>query len=143
MQYPVDDLAVVPPPATPPVTHRQERLLAATSQKRSPDRRLFPDCWGMAGGLLEPGETLLDTLVQEAEQDAGWRLRRIRRLIGIAIWTGGGGTRHEADYLVEVGGGLDHPVLEWSKHTAYECSDRRTFLALRRTEPLANTSSTT
>jgi 8-oxo-dGTP pyrophosphatase MutT (NUDIX family) len=85
MQYPVDDLAVVPPPATLPFTHRQERFLAATSQKRSPDRHLFPDCWGMADGLVEPGGTLLDTLVQEAELDTGWRLRRVRCLIGIAI----------------------------------------------------------
>ncbi|MFD7014623.1 hypothetical protein [Streptomyces sp. NPDC059928] len=43
-------------------------------------------------------------------------------LLGITTWTGddGNGTRHEADYLVEVDGDLDHPALEWSKHTTYD-----------------------
>ncbi|WP_399933141.1 NTP pyrophosphohydrolase [Streptomyces kanamyceticus] len=51
----------------------------------------------------------------------GRHLRRVRRHLGTTTWTGddGTGTRHEADHLVEVDGDLDHPVLEWSKHTAY------------------------
>ncbi|MEU9123984.1 NUDIX domain-containing protein [Streptomyces sp. NPDC048506] len=31
-------------------------------QKRGPERRLFPDCWDIVGGHVEPGESLLDTL---------------------------------------------------------------------------------
>ncbi|WP_442817649.1 NUDIX hydrolase [Streptomyces sp. NBC_01591] len=94
----------------------------AFAQKRGPDRRLFPDCWDIVGGHVEPGESLLDTLAREIEEETGWRLRRVRHLLGITTWTGddGGGTRHEADYLVEVQGDLDHPALEWSKHTAYD-----------------------
>ncbi|MCX4869742.1 NUDIX domain-containing protein [Streptomyces sp. NBC_01369] len=93
----------------------------AFAQKRSPDRRLFPDCWDIVGGHVESGESLLDTLAREVEEETGWRLRQVRRLLGIATWTGddGDGTRQEADYLVEVDGDLDHPALEWSKHTAY------------------------
>ncbi|MFD5449443.1 MULTISPECIES: NUDIX hydrolase [unclassified Streptomyces] len=94
----------------------------AFAQKRSPGRRLFPDCWDIVGGHVEPGETLLDTLAREIEEETGWRLRRVRRLLGITTWTGddGDGMRHEADYLVEVDGDLDSPVLEWCKHTAYD-----------------------
>ncbi|MCF2129465.1 NUDIX domain-containing protein [Strepomyces sp. STD 3.1] len=96
----------------------------AFAQKRSPERRLFPDCWDIVGGHVEPGETLLDTLVREAREETGWRLRQVRRLLGITTWTGddGDGLRHEADYLVavDVDGDLDHPALEWSKHTAYD-----------------------
>ncbi|MFH9402017.1 NUDIX hydrolase [Streptomyces sp. NPDC017638] len=94
----------------------------AFAQKRSPERRLFPDCWDIVGGHVEPGETLLDTLAREVEEETGWRLRRVRRLLGITTWTGddGDGLRHEADYLVEVDGDLGHPALEWSKHTAYD-----------------------
>ncbi|WP_327350721.1 NUDIX hydrolase [Streptomyces sp. NBC_01304] len=94
----------------------------AFAQRRSPDRRLFPDCWDVVGGHVEPGETLLDALAREVEEETGWQLRRVRRLLGIATWTGddGGGTRREADYLVDVDGDLDHPALEWSKHTAYD-----------------------
>ncbi|WP_307805081.1 hypothetical protein [Streptomyces sp. VRA16 Mangrove soil] len=57
----------------------------------------------------------------EVEGDTGWRLCRLRRLLGITTWTGddGDGLRHEADFLVEVDGDLSHPALEWSKHTAY------------------------
>ncbi|MFE3325313.1 NUDIX hydrolase [Streptomyces sp. NPDC059176] len=93
----------------------------AFAQKRSPDRRLFPDCWDIVGGHVEHGETLLDALIREMEEETGWRLDRVRRLLGMSTWTGDdhGGVRQEADYLVEVDGDLDHPTLEWSKHTAY------------------------
>ncbi|MEU5576361.1 NUDIX domain-containing protein [Streptomyces huasconensis] len=95
---------------------------AAFAQRRGPDRRLFPDCWDIVGGHVEPGESLLDALAREVEEETGWCLRRVRRHLGTTTWTGddGGGTRHEADYLVEVDGDLDRPALEWSKHTAYD-----------------------
>ncbi|MFJ4901277.1 NUDIX hydrolase [Streptomyces sp. NPDC088727] len=94
----------------------------AFAQRRGPRRRLFPDCWDIVGGHVEPGESLLDALAREIEEETGWRLRRVRRLFGITTWTGddGAGTRHEADYLVEVDGDLRHPALEWAKHTAYD-----------------------
>ncbi|MEU6459919.1 NUDIX domain-containing protein [Streptomyces sp. NPDC047065] len=94
----------------------------AFAQKRSPDLRLFPDCWDIVGGHVESDETLLDTLVREVREETGWRLRRIRRLLSITAWTGddGAGLRHEADYLVEVDGDLNRPALEWDKHTAYD-----------------------
>ncbi|MFI9254937.1 NUDIX hydrolase [Streptomyces sp. NPDC053069] len=94
----------------------------AFAQKRSPDRRLFPDCWDIVGGHVESGETLLDTLVREVREETGWRLRRVRCLLSVTTWTGddGDGLRHEADYLVEVDGDLGHPALEWSKHTTYD-----------------------
>ncbi|MFF9123071.1 NUDIX hydrolase [Streptomyces sp. NPDC014889] len=94
----------------------------AFAQRRSPERRLFPDCWDVVGGHVEPGESLLDALAREVEEETGWRLRRVRRLLGITAWTGddGRGVRREADYLVEVDGDLNHPALEWSKHTAYD-----------------------
>lgn len=95
---------------------------AAFAQKRSPDRRLFPDLWDIVGGHVEPGESLIGALAREVEEETGWRLRRVRRLLGISSWTGddGGGLRHEADYLVDVDGDLDHPALEWQKHSTYD-----------------------
>ncbi|MGW2952659.1 NUDIX hydrolase [Streptomyces eurythermus] len=93
----------------------------AFAQKRGPRRRLFPDCWDIVGGHVEPGESLPDALAREIEEETGWRLRRVRRLLGTTTWTGDdeAGTRHEADYLVEVHGDLARPVLEWSKHSAH------------------------
>lgn len=94
----------------------------AFAQKRSPDRRLFPDTWDIVGGHVEAGESLMDALAREVKEETGWRLRRVRRFLGTCTWTGddGAGLRHEADYLVEVDGDLDHPALEWSKHSAYD-----------------------
>ncbi|WP_251091808.1 NUDIX domain-containing protein [Streptomyces sp. Caat 7-52] len=93
----------------------------AFAQKRSPHRNLFPDSWDIVGGHVEPGETLLEALAREVEEETGWRLSRVRRFLGATTWNGddGAGLRHEADFLVEVEGDLDHPVLEWSKHSAY------------------------
>lgn len=93
----------------------------AFAQKRSPDRRLFPDAWDIVGGHVETGESLLDALAREVDEETGWRLRRVSRFLGSSVWSGddGAGLRHEADYLIEVDGDLDHPVLEWAKHSTY------------------------
>ncbi|MFI7390780.1 NUDIX hydrolase [Streptomyces tendae] len=100
------------------ILNREGRAFA---QKRSRDRRLFPGAWDIVGGHVEEGETLLEALAREVGEETGWRLTHVRRFLGTATWTGddGGGLRHEADYLVEVDGDLDHPSLEWSKHSAY------------------------
>ncbi|MEU9386253.1 NUDIX domain-containing protein [Streptomyces sp. NPDC048279] len=94
----------------------------AFAQRRGPDRRLFPGTWDIVGGHVEPGESLPAALAREVAEETGWRLRRVRRLLGVTTWTGddGGGLRHEADYLVEVEGDLGRPALEWTKHSAYD-----------------------
>lgn len=122
----VDDGADVPVPRTGElwavgalVLNQQGRAFA---QKRGPHRRLFPDCWDIVGGHVEPGEGLIDALAREVEEETGRPLRRVRRLPATSTWTGddGDGMRHEADYLVDVDGDLDRPALEWSKHTVYD-----------------------
>ncbi|MET8824395.1 NUDIX domain-containing protein [Streptomyces sp. NPDC004610] len=93
----------------------------AFAQRRGPDRRLFPDTWDIVGGHVDPGETLLETMAREIEEETGWRLTHVTHFLGTTTWNGddGAGLRHEADYLVEVEGDLDHPALEWSKHSDY------------------------
>lgn len=87
---------------------------AAFAQKRSPHRSLFPDSWDIVGGHVEAGETLLEALAREVEEETGWRLRYVRGFLGTTTWTGDDGAqlRHEADFLVEVEGDLDAP--RWS-----------------------------
>ena len=109
----------------------------AFAQKRSADRRLFPGAWDVVGGHVEPGETLLAALAREVTEETGWRLRRVRRLLGVTTWTGddGGGLRHEADYLVDVDGDLTRPALEWSKHSAYAWFTPATLARLKENAP--------
>ncbi|TWG06494.1 NUDIX domain-containing protein [Streptomyces brevispora] len=64
---------------------------AAFAQKRSPDRRLFPDTWDIVGGHVEAGEPLLNALAREVEEETGWRLRHVRRFLGTSTWTGDDG----------------------------------------------------
>ena len=89
-------------------------------QRRSPDRRLFPDSWDIVGGHLEPGETALDALRREIEEETGWRLATIVAELEPITYTGDDGlTRVEEDFLVRVEGDLDRPRLEAGKHTEY------------------------
>ncbi|CAM5588150.1 Nudix hydrolase domain-containing protein OS=Streptomyces griseomycini OX=66895 GN=FHS37_001234 PE=4 SV=1 [Streptomyces griseomycini] len=77
----------------------------AFAQRRAPDRRLFPDCWDVVGGHVEPGESLLGALVREVAEETGWRVRRVRRLLGVTAWTGDDGPPDAATrptFLVEV-----------------------------------------
>ncbi|MFE9533523.1 hypothetical protein [Streptomyces sp. NPDC006691] len=60
----------------------------------------------------------MEARAREVEEETGRRPPRVRALLAVGGWTGddGGGPRREADYLVGVGGGLDHAALEWPKH---------------------------
>jgi len=51
-------------------------------QKRSQERRLFPGCWDIVGGHVEPGETLLETLQREIAEETGWHLTRVVAILG-------------------------------------------------------------
>jgi 8-oxo-dGTP diphosphatase len=89
-------------------------------QKRAPDRNLFPNCWDVIGGHVEPGETLIDALAREIHEETGWRLARIVTLFHVWEWEARPkGTRREFDFIVEVEGDLEHPRLELGKHTAF------------------------
>ncbi|WFE25892.1 NUDIX domain-containing protein [Solwaraspora sp. WMMD791] len=89
-------------------------------QRRSPYRRLFPDTWDIVGGHVEPGETLLDTLHREVQEETGWRVAQILAEVGEYRYVGDDGiARVEVDYLVRVDGDLAHPVLEPGKHTEF------------------------
>jgi 8-oxo-dGTP diphosphatase len=89
-------------------------------QRRSPDRRLFPDTWDIVGGHVESGETLEEALYREVQEETGWRVSVVIGLVGEYTYTGNDGIqRVETDYLVRVDGDLARPQLEAGKHTEF------------------------
>ncbi|MFY1635155.1 NUDIX domain-containing protein [Solwaraspora sp. WMMB335] len=89
-------------------------------QRRSPQRRLFPNTWDIAGGHVEPGETLIEALYREVREETGWTVSHILAEVGDYTYTGDDGiARLETDYLVRVDGDLTRPQLEAGKHTEF------------------------
>jgi 8-oxo-dGTP pyrophosphatase MutT (NUDIX family) len=89
-------------------------------QRRSAQRKLFPNAWDIVGGHLEPGENLGDALRREIFEETGWRLSVILGQVGEYTYTGDDGLdRHEHDFLVRVDGDLARPRLEVGKHTEF------------------------
>jgi 8-oxo-dGTP pyrophosphatase MutT (NUDIX family) len=87
-------------------------------QRRSPDRRLFPNSWDIVGGHVKPDETLETALAREIKEETGWVLFQIVATVGEYAYTGNDGIdRVETDYLVRVEGDLSRPRLEAGKHS--------------------------
>lgn len=89
-------------------------------QRRSPERRLFPNTWDIAGGHLEPGEQVEDALRREVHEETGWTVSHVLAVVGEYRYTGDDGLdRVETDFLVRVDGDLARPRLEADKHTEF------------------------
>jgi 8-oxo-dGTP diphosphatase len=89
-------------------------------QRRSATRRLFPDCWDVVGGHLEPGESYEDALRREVREETGWEVAFVLGSLGETPYLGDDGQpRVEEDFLVRVDGDLSRPRLEAGKHTAF------------------------
>src|SRR5581483_4639386 len=70
-------------------------------QKRSLTRKLWPGCWDLVGGHVEPGETLEEALRREIREETGWKLARINAIIDVYDGkTGNGDEIYEVDFLV-------------------------------------------
>lgn len=91
--------------------------------RRGWERRLFPGCWDIVGGHVEPGEDLLAALGREIAEETGWQLRGLPQLVSVADWQshtdGEVLRRREFDFLVEVAGDLSRPRLEVPKHVEF------------------------
>jgi 8-oxo-dGTP diphosphatase len=81
-------------------------------QRRSAQRRLFPNCWDIVGGHVENGETIEEALHREMQEETGWQISVILGLIGEYAYRGNDG-------IVRVDGDLGRPQLEVGKHTEY------------------------
>src|SRR2546429_7367426 len=92
----------------------QDRLLI---QRRSAQRALFPNCWDIVGGHVEPGETPEQALHREVAEETGWRVARVVTELPSLTWRGDDGPgRAQDDYLGTLGGDLTPPRPEAGEH---------------------------
>ena len=87
-------------------------------QRRSATRRVLPGIWDIVGGHIEEGESIVEALGREIEEETGWKLRHAGAQIADWEWEHEGVVRRELDYIVEVDGDLTVPRLEEGKHDA-------------------------
>ncbi|QLQ38462.2 NUDIX domain-containing protein [Micromonospora robiginosa] len=100
-------------------------------QRRSAERRLFPNCWDIAGGHVEPGEEIDDALRREVTEETGWAVSHVLGLVGEYRYTGDDGVeRMETDFLVRVDGDLSRPRLEPTEHTEFRWLAERDIAVL-------------
>lgn len=79
-------------------------------QRRSPDRVIFPNCWDIVGGHVEPGESVEEALRREVTEETGWSISHVLGQVGEHRWSGDDGRdRLETDFLVRVDGDLARP----------------------------------
>ncbi|WP_432943590.1 GNAT family N-acetyltransferase [Kribbella sp. CA-253562] len=86
--------------------------------RRTASRRLFPGIWDIVGGHLEAGETPVEALAREVEEETGWTVREVLAPVADWEWEYEGRVRRELDFLVAVDGDLSAPRLEEGKHDA-------------------------
>ena len=125
----MDDITVAPGITFPDTFDGRTHVAAAVivdpvgrvfAQRRSPTRKIFPNCWDVVGGHVEAGETMLQGLSREIHEETGWRLRTVEAEVLALDWDPGDGlVRHEVNYLVRVEGDLSAPRLEEGKHTEF------------------------
>ncbi|MGK2741496.1 NUDIX hydrolase [Tepidicaulis sp. LMO-SS28] len=92
-------------------------------QRRSMTRKLFPGCWDILGGHVDPGETLEECLRREVFEESGWRVTHIGALAYQHEWDeerpDGIIRVREFDFITGVEGDLERPKLEEGKVDAY------------------------
>jgi 8-oxo-dGTP diphosphatase len=85
--------------------------------RRAPEAAM-PDLWDIVGGHVEAGESLLDALRREVEEETGWHVVGEPTLAFVCDWELPNDPvgRREFDFVVQVDGDLDRPRLAPDEH---------------------------
>ena len=89
-------------------------------QKRAADRKFLPNCWDVCGGHVENGESLIEALQREVQEETGWQLTKARAWIDSYCWEAKDNKIAQAHtFLIEVDGDLDNPAIEVEKNSEW------------------------
>ena len=55
-------------------------------QKRSPDRRLYPNHWDFPGGHMDEGENIYGSFVREVKEETNWDVSKVVAFMGSEEW---------------------------------------------------------
>lgn len=105
------------------------------AQKRSSERKLFPNCWDLVGGHVEEGEDVVIALQREICEETGWTMRALGAEISPKKWIVDGVEYLERQFVVTVDGDLNNPRLEIGKVTEYRWIDEKDVLILKDNRP--------
>lgn len=105
------------------------------AQKRSSERKLFPNCWDLVGGHVEEGEDVGVALQREIFEETGWTMRSLGPEISPKKWVVDGLKYLERQFVVTVDGDLNNPRLEIGKVTECRWIDEKDVLILKDNRP--------
>ena len=88
--------------------------------RRAPSARHLPGLWDIAGGHVEPGESVEQALRREVIEETGWTVVGEPSLVFLCDWQlAPGKPRREFDFLVSVAGDLAGPRLSPAEHVRH------------------------
>ena len=100
-------------------------------QRRSQTRRLFPNCWDLAGGHVDPGETVQEALAREVFEETGWSVATVLTELPAKTWQADDVARAERQFILTVDGDLAAPKLESGKVNAWRWIGRTALNVLQ------------
>jgi 8-oxo-dGTP diphosphatase len=72
-------------------------------QKRSAERKLFPNCWDLPGGHVDAGDTILGTLKKEVKEETNLEVASVVELLAKIDWNFQNEAKVILQFVVKVG----------------------------------------